>query len=372
MLPPEEEKVYIEFRDPKQDQRIHRVTIPWRIASIYSKTIQEMQRGADMMTGTARGASGYDFMTQLVHIAKKHFIVPGVAKREAEGVEQSTLPRELIPGFEEPLFPNHLKTKKCVYNGAEYGYIRVYSFDVEDDQAFAKDFKRLVDTAPKAGLIIDLRNNGGGNILAAECMLQSLSTKLIDPAPAQFVNRPLVEYLLKMHSPSQRVKGLDLTNWNDRLRVMRQTGSTYSLAFPLTPVELLRQYRSSEKLNVVLITDALCYSATDIFAAGFQDHELGEVLGVHENTGAGGANVWTHWILNMLTTEDQSSPYFTTLPYGADMRVAVRRMLRVGKNAGIPLEDLGVVPTHRHEMTRTDLLQGNKDLVAHACRILSA
>ena len=30
---------------------------------------------------------------------------------------------------------------------------------------------------------------------------------------------------------------------------------------------------------VVLITDALSYSATDIFAAGFQDNEVGLVLG---------------------------------------------------------------------------------------------
>ena len=44
---------------------------------------------------------------------------------------------------------------------------------------------------------------------------------------------------------------------------------------------------------VVLITDARCYSTTDIFAAGFQDHKVGTILGTDNNTGAGGANVWT-------------------------------------------------------------------------------
>ncbi len=38
----------------------------------------------------------------------------------------------------------------------------------------------------------------------------------------------------------------------------------------------------------------LCYSTTDIFAAGFQDNEIGKVLGVDESTGAGGANVWEY------------------------------------------------------------------------------
>ena len=44
---------------------------------------------------------------------------------------------------------------------------------------------------------------------------------------------------------------------------------------------------------VVLITDALSYSATDIFAAGFQDNDVGKVLGTGGNTGAGGANFWS-------------------------------------------------------------------------------
>jgi hypothetical protein len=44
---------------------------------------------------------------------------------------------------------------------------------------------------------------------------------------------------------------------------------------------------------VVIITDARCYSTTDIFVAGFQDHAIGKVLGADANTGAGGANVWT-------------------------------------------------------------------------------
>ena len=35
---------------------------------------------------------------------------------------------------------------------------------------------------------------------------------------------------------------------------------------------------------VALIIDALCYSTTDIFAAGFQDHEIGPVIGT--TTGA--------------------------------------------------------------------------------------
>ena len=52
------------------------------------------------------------------------------------------------------------------------------------------------------------------------------------------------------------------------------------------------------------------------------------------------------------------------------MRVAIRRTLRVGPQAGTPLEDLGVRPDSRHALTRDDLLAGNKDLIAAAARQL--
>lgn len=45
--------------------------------------------------------------------------------------------------------------------------------------------------------------------------------------------------------------------------------------------------------------------------------------------------------------------------------------MRVGKNAGTPVEDLGVVPDMRHDLTRDDVLNGNVDLVNRAGEILS-
>jgi len=119
-----------------------------------------------------------------------------------------------------------------------------------------------------------------------------------------------------------------------------------------------------------LITDALCYSATDIFTAGFKDHGLGKILGTTDNTGAGGANVWTHSLLLNLTKDvNEVSKYFQPLPYGANFTVAVRRTLRVGSNAGIPVEDLGVKPEIVCRITRNDLLNKNVDLISKACEI---
>ncbi len=120
---------------------------------------------------------------------------------------------------------------------------------------------------------------------------------------------------------------------------------------------------------VILITDALSYSTTDIFAAGFQDNKIGEVLGASDNTGAGGANVWRYHDLRYANRRAADSP-FKPLPKGADFVVAVRRSIRVGRHAGRPLEELGIAPDQRHYMTRKDLLNDNRDLIARAARIL--
>jgi hypothetical protein len=151
-----------------------------------------------------------------------------------------------------------------------------------------------------------------------------------------------------------------------------ETGSIYSSAFPITPEEGANAVGQKYFGPVVLITDARCYSATDIFSAGFQDHQIGPVLGVDDNTGAGGANVWTHGLLRQLRgmPADPQSPY-VPLPKQADMRVSIRRTLRVGALAGSPVEDLGVRPDVRHEMTRRDVLQGNVDLMERAGAMLA-
>jgi hypothetical protein len=119
----------------------------------------------------------------------------------------------------------------------------------------------------------------------------------------------------------------------------------------------------------MLVTDALSYSATDIFAAGFQDNDVGLVLGTGGNTGAGGANFWSLDDLLRAQKQDPTSP-FRKLPRGAEMIVAMRRSIRVGLRAGSPLEEFGVSPDVLHLMTRRDVLEDNSDLLVRAARLI--
>jgi hypothetical protein len=120
---------------------------------------------------------------------------------------------------------------------------------------------------------------------------------------------------------------------------------------------------------VLLITDALSYSTTDIFAAGFQDNEVGEILGASDNTGAGGANCWEFDELIQHSRRIPRSP-IKPLPRDTSLRVAIRRSIRVGEKEGRPLEELGITPNQRYYMTKLDLVGHNDDLIAQAVRHL--
>src|SRR6266545_4216952 len=148
-----------------------------------------------------------------------------------------------------------------------------------------------------------------------------------------------------------------------------ESGAVYSAGIPRTRPALLAEVPQAYFGPVVLLTDARVYSAADRFAAGFQDNEVGVVLGVDASTGAGGANAWSHADLMRALSGAADSPY-RELPAGTDIRVAIRRTLRVGGHTGTAGEDFGVEPKEVHETTRDDILQQGVDLMAHAARLL--
>ena len=83
---------------------------------------------------------------------------------------------------------------------------------------------------------------------------------------------------------------------------------------------------------------------------GFEDKEVGAILGTSGNTGSGGANVWDH----RKDLAPNLHGLLRSLPKGVEMCVGVLRTLRAGAQSGVPLEDLGVRPRKRHYLTRRE------------------
>jgi hypothetical protein len=359
-LPPDEEWVVIGYRLPNgQDLELRQ---KWLVVSPQSAL------GAidpDDALHKEATALGIDIGTYMIQQTKKVLFAPDVAAAEKK-IASGEISRAAPPNGLETSMPNVFSARTVETPDGNYAYIRIYTFNVDNDGKFLSEFIRLAKLLPQNGLIIDVRGNGGGLIYASERLLQVITPQHIKPAPVQFINSPLTYELCRRNSPSQTI---DLSPWFESIKQAVQTGATFSQSFSITPEELCNNIGQSYEGPVVLITDALCYSATDIFAAGFQDHKIGPILGTNGNTGAGGANVWTHDLLKSLMG-DTDFP-FKSLPNGSGMRVAIRRTLRVHQQEGMPLEDLGVIPDYVHKMTSDDVLNGNIDLINHAASILS-
>lgn len=327
----------------------------------------------DALTETS-ALMGLDLDSDEKARAKKALYVREVVELErGQSSAQLTVPAA-VGGADLPTtMPGVFRARTVVTPSGTFGHLRIFTFSVQNPVAFRDEFVRLAAALPPDGLIVDVRDNGGGHIHASEFTLQTMTPRRIAPEPVQFISTPLNLRICRRHKDNPA--GIDLGPWFDSLDLATETGAAYSAAKPITPEEGANDIGQTYHGPVVLITDARVYSATDIFAAGFADHEIGTILGVDDNTGAGGANVWTHGLLAALLNEppppDPTSPY-VALPNGANLRVAIRRCLRVGELSGTPVEDLGVRPHAMHQMTRADLLEGNVDLLNEAGALLAA
>jgi hypothetical protein len=311
---------------------------------------------ADDAATAAAANQGYDIQTLAVNHMKKMLYAPVEALAPDRAAATATDLDSRLPDV----------MRADVIGDGRYGHVRIFTFQVDDPGAFVAEFVRLVTQLPSRGLVIDVRGNGGGHIYAAEGLLQVLTPEPIRPEPTQFTTTELVADLCRRNRPSPAIPGLDLGPWLESVEQAVATGAEYSRGHAITPADFANGVGQRYYGPVVLVVDALCYSATDIFAAGFQDHGIGPVIGTAANTGAGGANVWTHGLLRLLAGEDDPTNPFEPLPGGASFNVAVRRTLRVNRHDGQIVEDLGVVPDIIHHLTADDLLNDNVDLIATA------
>ena len=361
--PPDEEWVVLGYRGA--DGQARESSIEWRV---FEPPAAPTAIDPDAADDPLALALGIDAQTEAVRRARKSLFAPEAMDVERQVIELAVT-EGLAAGAGPPgmgavsTMPDVLQFRTVSTAHGELGYLRIRTFSVGDVDAFVSEVVRIIGLLPQGGLIIDVRGNGGGVIMAGERLLQLFTPRRIEPERLHFLNTPLT---LKICTsvPS-------FAAWSDSIAESVETATTFSDGFPVLPghAEDCNALGQNYHGPVALIIDPLCYSTTDILIAGWQDHAIGPIIGTGGNTGAGGANVWTHALLaNFLTGPD--SP-IRPLPNGASFRVAIRRTTRVGERSGDPVEDLGVVPDERHRLTLNDLLNDNEDLIARAGEILA-
>jgi C-terminal processing protease CtpA/Prc len=264
-------------------------------------------------------------------------------------------------------------------NGA-FGYIRVFAFDTLPDDDFVADIRARVMrfVGNTRGLIVDVRDNGGGSTRASERIIQFLARGPIEPGRLRFVATPQTLRFCSLPAPvvpppREDVRTLGpngLTPWIPSIQHALQNSMPYSDSFEYTAKEQSNDAGRIYPGPVIVVTNALTYSAAEMFAAGFQDHG-GMILGVDETTGGGGAGVREDFRLrNYFIHAGKDSP-FAELPGQTAFKVAFRRAARVGLGAGKEIEDAGVSRNHSYAMTRNDLLNHNADMKKEVARLLA-
>ena len=304
---------------------------------------------------------GIDLQQQIVQRARAALFAPNARTDHDKANQKLESGKGLGPL--ESRMPHVLQAKPVRTKSGTFGYVRIRTFNVAPEDLI-DELARLVSALPTTGLILDVRGNGGGLIHSGEYLLQLFTPRRIEPEPVQFMNTRLNLQICQGHDESSPFT--NLKPWTASMQQALQTGSAFSAGYPISDPDRCNAIGQRYFGPVVLITDALCYSTTDIFAAGFQDHEIGKVIGVDHTTGAGGANVWDHDALQFALAGEGEHSIYRPLPRGAGMRVSIRRTLRVGKLAGTPVEDLGVVSDIHHRLTLKDILEDNQDLKERA------
>lgn len=217
-------------------------------------------------------------------------------------------------------------------------YLRLDSFAPEDLSTTESIIliKGLLEQefAGTDGLIIDLRDNGGGWISYGESLVQLFTPKNIQAQGFRLQNTKVIRDLFAA-----------IPGWSqpyrDALNVATTIGARYTEAMPLTPVAQVNDLGQSYFKPVAVLTNSACYSTCDMMTALMQDFSIATIWGADGRTGAGGANnVQLNYFTDNLPV-GHNLPFFK-LPGKQSMGVSWRQTVRVNKNAGVLLDEAGV------------------------------
>ena len=239
----------------------------------------------------------------------------------------------------------------------DFGYIRLTSFNPEkhsnDETVLIIRNLLLNELKDTDGLVIDLRGNSGGQIPFAEKIIQLFTPNEITP----------INYILK-NSETNYVYMMksDIDDpFTELLKIARSLGQPFTSSYPISVKAEINDLGQAYFKPVAVFVNSKCYSACEVFAAQVQDHNAGIVFGEDLRTGGGGANVYN---LNKILDEGfaQTNPApFQRLPNGQDIQFSFRQTLRVGKSAGILIEDQGVRADQFSPMSRSDIFNATND-----------
>lgn len=362
---PDEETVSVGFRraDAKGRPIGKRLlaTLEWRV--INSRFVDRFRAGATKHRAARARVRSLNPSAAAVKKAKLLMFASDALRGESKASRKNAgtaVPGSRVRAFHTEL-PDFLRawTLRGSQDRQEFGYFRIFEFDVPSVRQFLEELKRLLQLMPPQGLIVDIRGNPGGIVVAAEMALQFLTPRTIDPTRFALLATDFARTFCAL-KPNRAEFG----KWLPSLKAAVRNGELYSAALPITEPSKCNLAGQVYGGPVILVADSTTYSSGDLFTAGFVDNGIGEVLCVGESTGAGGASVWDYGDLRQWAGKLRRQ--LPRLPDGGLLRFSFLRATRAGPQLGAPIEDVGVSvrASQQYAMTRDDLLCENRDLLA--------
>jgi hypothetical protein len=365
--PPDEQWVIVGYQPPGDSLR--EVRIPWRVISPGTAPSAAGASGpAGVARPAARASVAMNPAAEAVRRAKLLMFAPTAwtaASADLPARRRTPTSGASADTVLDTNLPDVLQARIRSTPSGDIGHLRIWSFDVHDDEAFVQEIVHLVDQLPDQGLIVDLRGNPGGLIWAAERALQLFTPRRITPTRFSWLATDVTRALAARPGDP-----FGIGRWAPSLQAALSTGELYSQPLPITDPAACNDLGQRYGGPVLCVVDANTYSSGDLFAAGFADNGVGEIVSVGRATGAGGANVWRDDLLHEALLGTRYA--LPALPGGVHYTVSVRRATRTGDAEGVPIEDLGVAGTTTYAMTQADLVDDNRDLVNWCAQRLAA
>jgi hypothetical protein len=389
--PPDEHFVVVQYIPAAGRNEPTSIVIPWSIATACIPVRERKSASSSLNESLAQLKQLEETLWRRGELAKERMLAQANSGDTPPAVDlrqESVYPRvfafQYTGGAAQPDLVDPAQMLDPAHPDRKFGYIRIKTFDLEGDENasdhFFTEFLRILDLMQEVapdGLVLDVRSNPGGAIDAAERILQLMTPLQIEPANFHFINSRVTQQIASKLRDKGAHGALDANQrewmpWVEDLLASVTSGFFVTPGRPLTSPDWANDTGQRYQGPVALLIDASSYSATDIFAAGFQDHRIGTVIGVDQNTGGGGANRWLHEDLRQMLEKVMPSVPLKKLPGDAQMGLALRRSSRVGRNAGNVIEDEGVGSDVKYQVTRNDVLNHDHDLIRFACLHLSS